>query len=109
MRVIPISADREADTEKARTELARLAGPELPFLIDPSRAILFSAQAAGMPTTIIYDREAARSRAYQAGLIGRAMKPSRFSKLCWRIKPELILPLDGGGGGEAAGGVRPLG
>lgn len=57
LRVIPISADREADTEKAKTELARLAGPELPFLIDPSRAILFSAQAAGMPTTIIYDRE----------------------------------------------------
>jgi thiol-disulfide isomerase/thioredoxin len=59
LRVIPVSADSEADREKARTELARLTQNSLPFLIDISRGILFDAQAPGMPVTIIYDRDGA--------------------------------------------------
>ena len=63
IRVIPVSADNEADKEKARRELAELSQDSLPFLIDISRGVLFDAQAAGMPVTIIYDpqgREIAR-------------------------------------------------
>lgn len=56
LRVIPVSADSEADREKARTELARLTQNSLPFLIDISRGVLFDAQAPGMPVTIVYDR-----------------------------------------------------
>lgn len=56
-RVIPISVDSEADREKAQRELARLSGSSLPFLIDISRGVLFDVRAAGMPVTIIYDRE----------------------------------------------------
>lgn len=57
LRVVPVSVDSEADREKARAELARLSGGSLPFLIDISRGVLFDVQAAGMPTTIIYDRD----------------------------------------------------
>lgn len=57
LRVIPVSVDSEADLEKAKRELAELSEHSLPFLIDSSRAILFAAEAAGMPTTIIYDRQ----------------------------------------------------
>jgi thiol-disulfide isomerase/thioredoxin len=56
LRVIPVSVDSVADQDKAKRELAELSEHSLPFLADPSRAILFSSQAAGMPTTIIYDR-----------------------------------------------------
>lgn len=57
VRVVPVSVDSEADREKAQAELARLSGGALPFVIDISRGVLFDAQAAGMPTTIIYDRD----------------------------------------------------
>jgi len=57
LRVIPVSVDSEADRAKAERELARLSGNSLPFLIDVSRGILFDARAAGMPVTIIYDRD----------------------------------------------------
>lgn len=57
VRVIPISVDGEADRARAQRELTRLSGGSLPFLIDISRGVLFDTQAAGMPMTIIYDRE----------------------------------------------------
>lgn len=56
LRVIPVSVDSEGDREKAIAELARLSGGTLPFLQDMSRGVLFDAQAAGMPVTIIYNR-----------------------------------------------------
>jgi thiol-disulfide isomerase/thioredoxin len=56
IRVVAISADSEADRQKARTELARLTENTLPFYIDISRGVLFDAQAPGMPVTIIYDQ-----------------------------------------------------
>lgn len=55
IQVIPISADSEADREKAMTQLAELSDNSLPFYIDISRGVLFDAQAPGMPVTIIYD------------------------------------------------------
>lgn len=57
LRVIPISVDGEADRARAQRELTRLSGGSLPFLIDISRGVLFDTQTAGMPMTIIYDRE----------------------------------------------------
>ncbi len=57
LRVIPVSVDSVADNSKAQRELARLSEASLPFLADPSRAILFSARAVGMPTTIVYARD----------------------------------------------------
>lgn len=57
LRVIPVSIDSEGDRERAQAELARLSGNALPFYIDITRGMLFDTQAAGMPTTIIYDRE----------------------------------------------------
>lgn len=56
VRVITVSVDSEGDRAKAQRELARLSGGALPFLIDISRGILFDVGAAGMPVTIIYDR-----------------------------------------------------
>lgn len=57
IRVIPISVDSEGDREKAISELRRLSGGALPFLQDMTRGVLFDAQAAGMPVTIIYDAQ----------------------------------------------------
>lgn len=57
VQVIPVSVDTEGQRARAQRELARLSGGTLPFLIDVSRGVLFDAQAAGMPVTIIYDRE----------------------------------------------------
>lgn len=57
LKVIPISVDSEGDRERAQRELARLTDNSLPFLIDISRGVLFDAQAAGMPVTIIYGRD----------------------------------------------------
>jgi len=57
LSVIPVSVDSEADREKAVAELARLSGGSLPFLQDMTRGVLFDLQAAGMPVTIIYDRD----------------------------------------------------
>jgi thiol-disulfide isomerase/thioredoxin len=57
IRVIPVSVDSEGDREKAISELRRLSGGALPFLQDMTRGVLFDAQAAGMPVTIIYDAQ----------------------------------------------------
>jgi thiol-disulfide isomerase/thioredoxin len=57
LHVVAVSVDSLAEAEKARAQLERLSEGSLDFLIEPSRGILFSARAAGMPTTIIYDRE----------------------------------------------------
>jgi thiol-disulfide isomerase/thioredoxin len=57
IRVVPVSVDSEGDRAKAIQELARLSGGSLPFLQDMTRGVLFDLQAAGMPVTIIYDRQ----------------------------------------------------
>jgi hypothetical protein len=41
---------------QAQRDLARLSNGSLPFFIDITRGVLFDAQAAGMPVTIVYDR-----------------------------------------------------
>jgi len=55
IRVVPISVDSEGERAKAISELQRLSGGALPFLQDMTRGVLFDAQAAGMPVTIIYN------------------------------------------------------
>lgn len=55
-RVVPVSIDSEARNEAAQTMLRRY-GEGLPFLIDPTRAIAFAAEAGPMPTSILYDRQ----------------------------------------------------
>ncbi len=55
--VIPISVDSEGERDKAISELQRLSGGSLPFLQDMTRGVLFDAQAAGMPVTIIYNAQ----------------------------------------------------
>ena len=55
--VVPISVDSEGERDKAISELRRLSGGSLPFLQDMTRGVLFDAQAAGMPVTIIYNRQ----------------------------------------------------
>ena len=55
--VVPISVDSEGDRAKAISELQRLSGGTLPFLQDMTRGVLFDTQAAGMPVTIIYNRQ----------------------------------------------------
>jgi thiol-disulfide isomerase/thioredoxin len=57
LRVITVSVDGEADRAKAQRELARLSDGALPCMIDITRGILFDVQAAGMPVTIVYDRD----------------------------------------------------
>jgi len=57
IRVVPISVDSEGERAKAISELRRLTGGGLPFLQDMTRGVLFDAQAAGMPVTIIYNRQ----------------------------------------------------
>lgn len=57
IRIVPVSVDSEADREKAIGQLARLSGGSLPFLQDMTRGVLFDLQAAGMPVTIIYNRQ----------------------------------------------------
>jgi thiol-disulfide isomerase/thioredoxin len=57
VRVIPVSVDSEGDRAKAIADLARLSGGSLPFLQDMTRGVLFDLEAAGMPVTIIYDRQ----------------------------------------------------
>jgi thiol-disulfide isomerase/thioredoxin len=57
IRVVPVSVDSEGDRDKAIADLARLSGGSLPFLQDMTRGVLFDLQAAGMPVTIIYDRQ----------------------------------------------------
>ncbi len=55
--VVPISVDSEGERDKAISELRRLSGGSLPFLQDMTRGVLFDVQAAGMPVTIIYNRQ----------------------------------------------------
>ena len=55
IRVVPVSVDSEGERDKAISELQRLSGGSLPFLQDMTRGVLFDAQAAGMPVTIIYN------------------------------------------------------
>jgi len=57
LRVVALSVDSEADHEKAQQQLTELSGGALPFVADMTRGVLFDAQAAGMPVTIIYDAE----------------------------------------------------
>jgi thiol-disulfide isomerase/thioredoxin len=57
LHVVPVSVDSVADNAKAQQALARLSDGSLRFFIEPSRGVLFSARAAGMPTTILYDRQ----------------------------------------------------
>lgn len=57
LRVIPVSVDSVAKIEEAETMLAELSENSLPFLVEPSRAILFAVGAPGMPVTILYDRQ----------------------------------------------------
>ncbi|HVK80205.1 MAG TPA: TlpA disulfide reductase family protein [Verrucomicrobiae bacterium] len=57
LKVIPISVDSEADRDNAVRQLAELSESSLPFVMDMTRGVLFDAQAAGMPVTIIYDRD----------------------------------------------------
>lgn len=57
IRVVPVSVDSEGERAKAISELRRLTGGGLPFLQDMTRGVLFDAQAAGMPVTIIYSAE----------------------------------------------------
>lgn len=67
LRVIAISVDSEGDLAKAQTQLARLSGGALDFLVDPTRGVLFDAQAAGMPVTILYGRDGAERARLTAG------------------------------------------
>ena len=57
IRIIPVSVDDDANKARAEAELARLSGGALPFLIEPTRAIIFDAQSRGMPTSILYDAQ----------------------------------------------------
>lgn len=57
IRVIPVSVDSEGERDRAISELQRLSGGSLPFLQDMTRGVLFDAQAAGMPVTIIYNAQ----------------------------------------------------
>lgn len=66
LKVIPISVDSEADRANAVRQLGELSDNSLPFLMDMTRGVLFDAQAAGMPVTIIYDRDG-QERARLAG------------------------------------------
>jgi thiol-disulfide isomerase/thioredoxin len=57
VRVVPVSVDSEGERARAQRQLAELSGNSLPFLIDITRGVLFDVRAAGMPVTIIYDRQ----------------------------------------------------
>lgn len=57
VRVVAISVDTVGQQEEAKATLARLSENALPFLTDPTRGVLFDTRAAGMPVTILYDRQ----------------------------------------------------
>lgn len=57
LEVLAVSYDSGADTARAKAELQQLTGGALPFLQEPTRRILFAAQAETLPTTILYDRQ----------------------------------------------------
>ncbi len=66
LRVVPISIDKVSDYDQAKRELARLTQNTLPFYTDASRGVLFDSHAAGLPVTILYDRQG-RERARLTG------------------------------------------
>ncbi|HWA00304.1 MAG TPA: TlpA disulfide reductase family protein [Caulobacterales bacterium] len=55
--VVPVSVDASGEVAHAKEVLARLSGGALPFLNDPSRSLIFDAQAGAMPTSILYDAQ----------------------------------------------------
>lgn len=57
LNIVAISVDSEAKEPDARAQLAQLSDGALAFYIEPSRGVLFSARAAGMPVTILYGRD----------------------------------------------------
>lgn len=63
LQVITVNVDALTETQRAAEMLTERGGGSLPFWQDYTRAILFSSQAPGMPTTILYaadGRELAR-------------------------------------------------
>lgn len=66
LNVIAVSADGDAQVEEAKAELSELTTGALDFYNDPTRAVLFSAQARGLPLTILYGRDG-RERARVIG------------------------------------------
>ena len=54
--VLAVSVDQVADRDFAISELRKLSGGVLNFYHDPNYVLPYSTQAAGFPTTIIYDR-----------------------------------------------------
>ncbi|GAM98380.1 thiol:disulfide oxidoreductase TlpA [alpha proteobacterium U9-1i] len=66
LNVIAVSVDSEAKEADARSQLAQLSEGSLAFYIEPSRGVLFSMRAAGMPVTVLYGRDG-RERARLVG------------------------------------------
>lgn len=66
LQVIEVSVDSQAKAEEARAALARLSQGSLDFYYEPTRSVLFSARAGGMPVTILYGRDG-RERARLVG------------------------------------------
>jgi len=57
LNVVAISVDGVAKEADARAQLADLTDGALDFYIEPSRGVLFSMRAAGMPVTVLYGRD----------------------------------------------------
>lgn len=57
LNVIAVSVDGVAKEADARTQLAELTDGSLDFYLEPSRGVLFSMRAAGMPVTVLYGRD----------------------------------------------------
>lgn len=76
--VVPISVDSEGERAKAISELQRLSGGSLPFLQDMTRGVLFDAQAAGLPVTIIYNRQGQEIARLAGGANWGSEEASRF-------------------------------
>ena len=57
LNVVAVSVDGVAKEADARTQLAELTDGALDFYIEPSRGVLFSMRAAGMPVTVLYGRD----------------------------------------------------
>lgn len=57
LRVVTVSVDGVGQRDRAIAQLAQLSDGDLPFLIDPTRGVLFDLGAPGMPLTVIYNRQ----------------------------------------------------
>ncbi len=68
LNVVAISVDSEAKEPDARAQLNQLTDGALAFYLEPTRGVLFSSRAAGMPVTILYGRDGVE----RARLIGGA-------------------------------------